>query len=47
MTFLRDERGELVSEEELAAFADEVDALRDRTERLAARIRALADEDKR
>lgn len=46
VTFLRDERGELVSEEELAAFADEVDALRDRTERLAARIRALADADK-
>jgi len=39
--FLRDERGELVSGEELAAFADDVDALRDRAERLAARVSGL------
>ncbi|HET7844130.1 MAG TPA: SCP2 sterol-binding domain-containing protein [Xanthomonadales bacterium] len=41
VSFLRDERGDLVSGEELTAFADEVDALRDRGERLAARVRAL------
>jgi ubiquinone biosynthesis protein UbiJ len=32
-----------VSEGELATFADEVDALRDRAERLAARVRSLGD----